>query len=48
MNKKKSKIEFFNCEVCYLPYPTTGKFVRSKTHMCANCFVKNKRMFMAL
>ncbi len=43
--KKQTLIEFFDCEVCCLPYPSTGKFVRNETEMCANCYVQNKRMF---
>jgi len=43
--KKQTLIEFFDCEVCCMPYPSTGKFVRNETEMCANCYVQNKRMF---
>ena len=44
MNNKK--IEFFNCQVCSYPYPTTGKFMLRNIDVCANCYIKNKRMFM--
>ena len=41
----KGVIEFFDCAVCRLPYPTTGKFTRNEKEMCANCNVQNKRFF---
>jgi hypothetical protein len=45
MKKKPTPIEFFDCQLCNLPYPSTGKFELRKLEVCANCYVQNKRMF---
>ena len=45
MKKKPTPIEFFICQVCHMPYPSTGKFKLRKLEACANCYVMNKRMY---
>jgi hypothetical protein len=33
------------CQICNLPFPSTSMFTLRNMKVCANCFVKNKRMF---
>jgi hypothetical protein len=39
------KIKLTQCAVCCLPFPSTGMFKLRNLKVCANCYVKNKRMF---
>ena len=41
------KIKLITCDVCQLPFPKESITKRNKSNMCANCYVMNKRMYMA-
>jgi hypothetical protein len=39
------KINLKPCDICNLPFPSTGMFKLRNLKVCANCFVQNKRMY---
>ena len=45
VSKQPDKIEYFDCKVCKQPYPTIGRRMLKGIAVCANCYVKNKRLF---